>query len=120
MWVFELLLCVCVCVGGEALRIQEVWSCGYLNCFFSSPGVVLKFCPCLSQPAGESLFEDEPNWELPEVEGSITSDLVTKVILELESRQRKGGRGDESSLPLLGDDGGDILLEEKGNNAEIA
>ena len=34
MWVFELLLCVCVCVWGEALRIQEVWSCGYLNCFF--------------------------------------------------------------------------------------
>ncbi|RUS81586.1 hypothetical protein EGW08_010660 [Elysia chlorotica] len=81
-------------------------------------GVILKFCPGLGQPAGENLFEDEPNWELPEPEGTVTSDLVTKILLELESRQRKGGKGDESSLPLLGEDGDDIVLEEKENNTE--
>lgn len=81
-------------------------------------GVILKFLPCFSQPAGESLFEDELNWHVPEPEGSVTPELVSKIILELENRKRHGGKGDESSLPLLEDDGGDIALEEKSPNGE--
>ncbi|GFR72859.1 ammonium transporter Rh type B-like [Elysia marginata] len=81
-------------------------------------GFVLKCTPCLSQPSGSNLFEDEPNWHTPEPEGGVTPELVSKVILELENRKRQDGKGDEGYLPLLGDDGGEIPLEDKGPNGE--